>query len=374
MTVGGAEVLADRLARNMADRYETVFACLDDIGALGQQLQADGYQVECLGRRSGVDLRCAWRLARLLQKYHIDLVVAHQYTPFFYGMTARLFGRNRPIVFVEHGRSFPDYPRPKRMMFNRWMVRRHDRLIAVGNDVRRALVENEGLPPERVEVIYNGVDLNPFQPDAARRLKNRQELDVASKAFVITQVARLDALKDHLTAVRTMAELVKSVPHARLLIVGDGPERESIEAEIEKLGLREHIRVLGLRKDVPRILSASDAMLLTSVSEGIPLTLIEGMGAGLPIVTTDVGGIREVVCEDETALMAPAGDATLLAKHLERFARDPDLRKQFGDGGYRLAHEKFSEEVMHAQYARVYDEVLGMSSTSEDPQKELARV
>lgn len=374
MTVGGAEVLADRLARKLSGRFETVFACLDDIGELGEQLRSDGFQIECLGRSSGVDVRCAWRLAKFLQKQRVDLVVAHQYTPFFYSMTARMLGRNRPIVFVEHGRALPDYPRPKRMMFNRWMVRGYDRLIAVGADVRRALIENEGLPAERVEVIYNGVDLNPFQPNDSQRLVVRRELGLDSAAFVIAQVARLDVLKDHLTAVRTMKFVVDTNPEAMLVMIGEGPERTAIEAEIETLGLQKNVRLLGLRKDIPQLLSATDAMLLTSVSEGIPLTLIEGMAAELPIVTTDVGGIREVVSENETALLAPAGESRLLAKHLQQLSGNVVLRKQLGEAGSRLAHEKFSEEAMHAHYTRVYDEVLGHSAAHAGPEKAYVRL
>jgi len=285
-----------------------------------------------------------------------------------------MLGRNRPIVFVEHGRALPDYPRPKRMMFNRWVVRRGDRLIAVGKDVRRALIENEGLPAERVKVIYNGVDLNPFQRDNSARIADRRWLGLDADAYVIVQVARLDALKDHLTAVRTMAELLKTVPQAILLIVGEGPERGAIETEIQKLGVQQQVKLLGLRSDIPQLLNASDTMLLTSVSEGIPLTLIEGMAARLPIVTTDVGGIREVIGDDETALLAPAGDALLLAAHLERLSYDRGLRDRLGDGGVQLAHEKFSEEAMHAQYVKVYEEVLGRSVFKAAQQKEYATV
>ena len=363
MTVGGAEVLADRLARNLSARYEMVFACLDQIGELGQQLQSDGYRVECLNRNSGVDLRCAWRFARFLRRERIDLVLAHQYTPFFYSMTGRLFGKSRPIVFVEHGRALPDYPRPKRMTFNRWMVRKEDRLIAVGKDVRRALIENEGLPADRVEVIYNGVNLEPFVADDLERTRVRAELKIDPKAFVIAQVARLDYLKDHLTAVRTMAKVVETTPNAVLLLVGEGEERQAIEAEMAKSSLQNHVRLLGLRSDIPRLLNASDAMLLTSISEGIPLTLIEGMASRLPIVSTNVGRISEVVKEEQTALLAPAGDADLLAQHLIQLARDPELGRKMGQLGYQSAHECFSEEVMHAQYERLFEEVLGIQSS-----------
>ncbi len=358
MTVGGAEILADRLARQFSDCYEMTFVCLDEIGDLGENLQRDGFSVDCMHRGSGIDLRCMWRIAKNLRKQQVDLVLAHQYTPFFYAMTARCIGINRPIVFVEHGRFHPDYPRRNRMYFNRRMIRHRDRLIAVGNDVRRALIANEGLPAERVEVIYNGVDLEPYDRVRKTREAMRRELGVALEKFVIVQVARLDYLKDHRTAVRAVELLRSTRPNAMLLLVGEGPEREEIEMEIRTRNMSGHVRLLGARSDVPQLLGAADAMLLTSISEGFPLALIEGMAAGLPIVATDVGGVQEVLKADETGFMARAGNEREIASQLESLMDDSSLRARLGAAGKRRSRELFSEPVMHAQYDRVFSEVL----------------
>lgn len=360
MTVGGAEVLADRLARRLSDRFEMVFACLDTVGELGDALRADGFQVECLGRKSGVDPGCAWRLARWIRQSRAELILAHQYTPFFYSLASRGLGHGRPIVFVEHGRAVPDYPRRKRILFNRLLVGRKDRLVAVGRDVRRALIENEGLPEDRVEVIYNGVNLQPYERNQSQRQEIRRTLGFQESDFIIAQVARLDSLKDHLTAIRTMARLVQTQRHAKLVLVGDGPERSAIEAEIAALEVGEHVRMLGLRSDVPAVLSGADAMLLTSISEGIPLTLIEGMAARLPIVSTNVGGIAEIVQDPETAFLAPARDVDRLATHLARLVSDKKLAVAMGEAGAEIAHARFSEPVMHARYEQLFEEVLGI--------------
>ena len=157
--VGGAEVLAARLARRLRDRYRFVFVCLDELGTLGGQLRAEGFPVHVVGRRAGVDVRCMRRLTRLLREERVDIVHAHQYTPFFYTLAARLFYRHAPVVFTEHGRFHPDYPRPKRILANRLLLERRDRVVAVGETVRQALVHNEGIAAERIDVIYNGIDL-----------------------------------------------------------------------------------------------------------------------------------------------------------------------------------------------------------------------
>jgi glycosyltransferase involved in cell wall biosynthesis len=358
LRVGGAEVLAARLARRLQDRYRFVFACLDELGTLGEQMRQLGFPVVVLGRRPGLDGRCALHLANLLRRERVDLVHAHQYTPFFYALAARLIHRRPGILFHEHGRHFPDYPRRKRMLVNRLLLGRRDRVVGVGEAVRRALVANEGIPPQRVAVIYNGIDLAGFANGYHDRAAARKDMGVGPGDLVLIQVARLDYLKDHATAVRTLERVVRHRPDTRLVLVGEGPEQAKIEEEVRRRGLEAHVRFLGLRKDVARLLPAADLFLLTSISEGIPLTLIEAMAAGLPVVATEVGGVGEVVVDECTGLLAPSGDDAALAARVIRLADDPALRRRLGQAGRARARAVFSEEEMHARYDQLYREML----------------
>ena len=205
LTTGGAEVLAGRLGRRLSGSYRTIFCCLDDIGPLGDQLRDDGFPVYHLQRRSGLNLGSSNRLASLLRRERVDVIHAHQFGPFFYGATARLLARRPGLVMTEHGRAFPDPPRRTHFLFNRALLRRGDRIIAVGEDVRRALIDNEGFPAGRVEVVYNGVDTGSFAESARHRESVRREIGVGAEELVLMQVARLDAIKDHATAVRAVA-------------------------------------------------------------------------------------------------------------------------------------------------------------------------
>lgn len=355
--VGGAEVLAARLVRRLQDRFRFVFACLDEIGTLGEELHREGFPVDVLGRQSGRDWRCAARLRRLWNREHVDVVHAHQYTPFFYSMIARLFRSGPPIMFTEHGRHQPDYPRRKRKLANRLLLRRSDRLVAVGEAVRQALIDNEGLPSGRIRVIYNGIDVERFRPAPQRRDEVRRELELESNAFVILQVARLDYLKDHPTAIRMMARLRDQVPQAVLLLAGDGPEEGRIREQVADLGVKEQVRFLGLRSDVDRLLSVADVFLLTSVSEGIPLTVIEAMAAGLPVVGTDVGGMGEVVLPDETGWLCPAGDDEALARRLAMLAESSETRKRMGLAGRERTQHTFDEVRMAQAYQDTLQEM-----------------
>ncbi|HEX8200995.1 MAG TPA: glycosyltransferase [Isosphaeraceae bacterium] len=358
--VGGAEVLAVRLARRLGGSFRFVFACLDERGPLGDQLAGEGLAVHVLGRRPGVDGRCLRRLGGLLRREGVGLVHAHQYTPFFYAAAARLGAARPPIAFTEHGRTFPDYRRPKRVVANRLLLRWRDRVVGVGHDVRRALVEHEGIPPGRVEVIYNGIDMAPIAPadDPEARDRARRELGVGPEDFVAIQVARLDPVKDHPLALRALARVVARRPEARLVVVGEGPEAETIRGEVRRLGLDGAVRLLGLRGDVPALLAGANLGLLTSRSEGIPLTVIEAMAAGLPVLATRVGGLGEVVADGQTGLLVPPGDDGALADAWLRLADDPDLRRQMGAQGRRRAVADFSEGRMVEGYRRLYQEML----------------
>lgn len=358
LTVGGAEVLAARLARQLRDRYRFVFACLDDLGTLGEQLRAEGFVVEVVGRRPGVDLGCMQRLARLWQREKVDLVHTHQYTPFFYGMAARRWHRRPPVLFTEHGRWFPDHPSRKRIVFNRLMLRRTDRVVGVGESVRQALIQNEGIPAARVERIYNGVDVAAFNGRPVDRSAVRAEIGLRPDDLMIVQVARLDYLKDHSTAIRTVERVARRCTRARLVLVGEGPELEKINREIRHRGVQAHVRLLGLRHDVARLLKAADLFLLSSISEGIPVTVIEAMAAGLPVVSTDVGGVTEIVQNKKTGLLTPSGHDAGLAEAILRLAEDPPLRREMGDLGRRRTKEVFSQQRMHAAYQARYEEML----------------
>jgi glycosyltransferase involved in cell wall biosynthesis len=360
--LAGAEVLAADLSRRLRDRYTFAFLCLDEIGPLGRQLQAEGFEVIDLQRRPGIDWSVARRLRSHARRLRVDVLHAHQYTPFFYAAVSRgLLGtlRSSPrILFTEHGRHYPDYPRRKRMLINPILLRGGDRVTAVGHFVKQALVNHEGLPDARIAVIHNGIDADRFHYDAEEsprlHAEVRAELGLAPDAAVALQVARFHPVKDHATAIAAFAHVVRELPQAVLLLAGDGDERPRLEQRIAELNLQGHVRLLGVRQDVPRLMAAADVFLLSSLSEGISVTLLEAMGCQLPIATTAVGGNGEVVADGETGLLSPRGDAGALGANLTRLLRDADLRRRFGAAGRQRLERMFTQQQMHSSYADLY--------------------
>ena len=188
----------------------------------------------------------------------------------------------------------------------------------------------------------------------------RAEIGIKPDEIAIIQVARLDRVKDHATAVRAIGELAGKYHNVRLLIVGEGPEQPRIESVVAELGLQRQVRLLGVRRDIPRLLHAADIFLLSSVSEGIPLTLIEAMASELPCVSTRVGGTPEVVADGETGLLAEPSNPQSVAGCLDQLIRESSLRRSMGVAGRARAQRRFDEREMHAAYQRVYSQMLGM--------------
>jgi sugar transferase (PEP-CTERM/EpsH1 system associated) len=358
--VGGAEVLVNQMIRRMQKDFRCIVAVLDEIGEIGTRLQDDGFIVEHLHRQPGIDRSCATRLRQFADREGAELLHAHQCTPFFQAMLSRGLTGRRPVVFTEHGRHFPDTPSRKRAIVNRLLLKRCDRLFGCGAAVRQALIDNEGLPESRVEVIYNGVDLKALsKPTPGARESIRAEFGYSSADFVTVQVARLHELKDHQTALRAVDEARHKIPGLRLLLAGDGDQRSAIEQTIRERGLEQTVTLAGTRKDIADLLSASDVFLLSSISEGIPLTVIEAMAARRPVVSTAVGGLPELIEHGVSGMLAPSGDASSLAASMVQLYQNANLRNQMAEVAASRAQEKFSLQGMLNSYRDVYYDVLG---------------
>jgi glycosyltransferase involved in cell wall biosynthesis len=362
LTVGGAEIMAAQIARGLSGSFRLIFACLTEKGLIGDRLSEEGYPIEVLCKRPGLDHQAIRRLRRVVRENRVDLIHAHQYGPFLYAALSRLpFGFGQPpIVLTEHGRADPDPPRPGHFVANRLLLRRRDRVFGVGACVARALIDKEGFQAARVGVIYNGIDLAALEGCQRYRDDVRNELGLGADDVLVIQVARLSQEKNHLAALRALERVIPERPDVRLVIVGDGPEAGAIREEVRRRGLEPYVRLTGMRNDVPRLLGAADVGLLTSTTEGIPLTVAEAMAAGLPVVSTRVGGLPEMLENGSTGFLAPSRDDAALAAHLIRLAADPELRRRLGEAGRARAYADFSEHTMIDKYNCCYHEILEM--------------
>ena len=230
MQVAGAEMLVAEIVRRMRGLYRSTIFCLDGIGPLGEQLRAEGIEVVNLERRPGKDYRTAWRMARSIQKRGIELVHAHQYTPFFYAALAKvaLGGRFR-LILTEHGRHFPDIVSPRRRLANRWLLgpmadADHRRMRFQYAD---SLARHDGFSRKKMAVIDNGIVLDRYNP-VANRVEVRAGLGLEPAKRYIGNIARFHPVKDQAMLLKAFAHIAAVREDTDLLLVGDGPLRETL--------------------------------------------------------------------------------------------------------------------------------------------------
>jgi glycosyltransferase involved in cell wall biosynthesis len=358
MQVAGAEVLVAETIRRLRGEINPVILCLDSVGTLGERLRADGTEVVVIGRRPGLDHRAILHMASAIKERGIELVHAHQYTPFFYGaLGARLSGRAPKVIFTEHGRHFPDVVGAKRRFVNRWVLDRlADRVNGVCAFSVRALSDNDGFRHARIEVIPNGIDAARYGTALDRRAARiRLCLDPDRRAIV--HIARFHPVKDQTTLLRAFAALAASNAETDLVLVGDGPLRTELESLSCELGIAHRVHFLGIRDDVPEVLAAADVFVLSSLSEGASITLLEAMASSLPVVVTDVGGSPEIVRDTVDGLLTPRGDADAMARAIRRLLDDPSAASSMGRSGATRIRSVYRLDTTVQRYFQMYREL-----------------
>jgi len=354
MQVAGAEVLVAETIRRLAARIDPVVFCLDQVGPLGATLKQEGVDVVAFNRRPGVDLGVSWRLAHELRRRRLDVLHAHQYTPFFYGSLAAQLARPRPrVVFTEHGRHYPDVVSPKRRLMNRVLLDRFaDEINAVCDFSARSLRDKDGFVRRAIDVIPNGVDLPRYgriDKQAARR-----DLGLDPNRRYLTTVARFHPVKDHGTLLRGFAQVAGTRDDVDLLLVGDGALRPELEQLCRQLNLTDRVKFLGIRNDVAAILMASDLFALTSLSEAASITLLEAMASELPVVVTAVGGNPEIVRDGIDGLLVPRESPAEFSAAVLRLFGDSRSATAMGRAGAERVRASFRLETTINRYYELY--------------------
>ncbi len=360
LDVGGAEKLVVEFARHTNhELFKVSLCCLDYVGSLGEKLGEEGFKVVLLGRRpGGVDKRLIMALRKLIMENEIDIIHAHQYSSFFYAALAKNFSKRPSVIFTEHGRFYPDSRRLKRVLFDPFLSKFASEMISISEATKEAMVRYDNFPRERIKVIYNGVRF--ISGNAGRSMK-RQELNMTPDDFILVTAARLDPIKNHKMLIRVMKRLSSVKPDCKLIIAGDGPEYESLSGDIKRNGLNGAVRLLGQRDDIVELFPASDLFLLSSLSEGTSVTLLEAMNAGLPAVVTNVGGNPEILKDGVTGFLVNSDDDEAMAGKILELYQDRDMARRLGAAAKERARTLFSFENMMDQYEKLYRKYAGLS-------------
>lgn len=353
--VGGLEKVVLSLVSRLHRDFDFRVVVYDDSeGPLRESFAAYGTPVHHLARRPGVDLVYPFRLARVLRREKIDVVHAHNGTALFYGGLAAILAGGKRLVFTAHDRSVPQVPsRPVQWLLGRATTY----AVAVSDLGRQDLLSVDSFHPERVVVVHNGADEADFAGRVTRD-HARRALGLPEDAEIVGTVARLHPEKNVALLVRAFARVATERPAAFLVIAGDGPERAECERIAAERGVSDRCRFLGMRRDVAAVLTALDVFALSSEREGLPLAVLEAMGAELPVVSTEVGAVREVIADGESGWIVPPGSESALSEALVRVLRDPDRARAMGRRGGEIFRSAFTLERMASAYGRVYREAM----------------
>ena len=348
LTVGGAERLLVAMANSLARRgWDVHVICLTRAGELAAELELD-VRLHVLGKRPGVDPRLPPRLRRLVRRIRPRTINSHLWVANFW-TRASLVGTGVPIVVTEHNR---DSWKPLHYrLIDRALATLTRTLVAVSEDTARFYRDDVGIRPGLVRVINNGIDTRRYADGDGAALRARWAPD---GEFLIGSVGRLVPQKNHARLLEMMSRLRDGgTSRSRLVIVGDGPEREALERRVAELGLDGAVVLAGQRDDVPDVLAAFDVLVLSSDREGHPLTALEAQAAGTPVVLTDVGGSADAVAREgeERGGFLVEASAEALADAVRRLIEEPDLRARMSAFAQRHALAHFDQEHMIERYA-----------------------
>jgi sugar transferase (PEP-CTERM/EpsH1 system associated) len=348
LNVGGLEMVVLHLARNCnRDRFAIRVLCLQEKGKLAPAFEDIGIHVESLDCPELPKGRTLSRVARRLRQLKPRILHTHNMNPHFFGAVAACAVGVPVLIHTKHGRNYPD--RRVAVLKNWFLSFLTDRVVTVSADAANVVRQIERVPAQKTAVIRNGIDISQF------RSTDRRSKGSGKEAI---HIGRLNISKDQATLLRAARLVADADCGFRLTIVGDGPERESLFALKRELGLENHIRFLGERHDVNELLADADFFVLSSIEEGIPLTVLEAMAAGLPVIATRVGGNAEVVIPGKTGLLVEPRTPHELADAILAVLQDPERSRTMGLAGRNRVEQEFDVKNVTASYESLYLQCL----------------
>lgn len=350
MPVGGAETLLVNLMRRLdPSRVRSEVVCLKEPGPLGEEIR-DEFPLHSGLIGGKYDVAVVARLAKLFRKRNIDAVITvGAGDKMFWGRLAAKLAGVPVVASALHSTGWPDGVGK----MNRLLTPFTDAFIGVADSHGEFLRTFEKFPAGKVNVIRNGIDCNRFNRDPDAHESVRRELGLPDSAQLCGIVAALRPEKNHSMLVNAIASLRDRCPNLHALIIGEGPERATIEPLRDRLGLTDRVHLLGNRSDTPRLLSALDVFTLVSLNEASPVSILEALSCETPVIATNVGSISETVIPGETGMLVPSEDTDGFANALAEMLDNSAAARLMGTRGRELVVKTGSLDSMVTGYEQL---------------------
>lgn len=365
--IGGSEIqLYHLVTRINHERFSPFVVSMLEPGPVGKMFSDAGISVYSLGMRKGfkalfTHLRGAYRFYKIIHKEKADIIILFMYPAILLG---RFIGKLTGVYCIIS--SFRFSPRKNFMgQIENFALRSTswvDKLTCVNSEkVAAEWLANKVISLKKLRVVPNGVVLSKFISPSLRNRTGHLYSRRSNNSFIWVAIGRLTLQKDFFNLLDAFGRVAKSFSHCSLYIAGDGPLKQELKAKIQGMGLKDRIYLVGVCKDIPTLLYQADALVLSSVWESLPNVILEAMAAGLPIVATDIGGVRELVSDGEDGFLVPCHEPMSLAEammHLMTITKQK--RTEMGERGRAIAKKKYNINIIVKKWEALYKEVLSM--------------
>lgn len=357
---GGAETVFLNLVSNLNPRRFRSIALLPHGSWLPARLKERNIPTVIVESRAWYDPTLLRAMARVIRQERVDLIHSHLPDQNFYGCLAGRLTHRRTIV-TYHGAPQASRNYGIAQVLKLWFVRHSAAAVVVVSDYLKCWLKDARFPINRVERIYNGVNVDRFSGSGSRRL--HEEFGWPDTIKIVGMVANLRHAKGYEHFVRAAREVNDCIPQTRFVAIGEVDEQigRSLSTLIRQLGLEDRFFLLGFRSDVPEILNDLDVFVLSSSSEGLSIATIEAMAASRPVVVTRSGGPEEIVEDGSTGFLVPPADPASLATRISQLILDPELALRLGKNARAAVEHKFSLAGMIKEYESLYERCLAFS-------------
>lgn len=357
---GGAEHMLLGMTRHLGDSFHSTVGLLKSGWLENQVRQRNLAHVRIQGGAWG-DLGCIRQLARVVNTSGIKVMHSHEFYMNVLGAAvSRLTGV--PLIATIHGKNYYPDKRRRRLLY-RWVASSAAAVVTVSEDLRAFFCRTTGVTPSRVTVVYNGIDTALWGP-AVSDPNLRAQCSIPEEAVVVGAIGNLYPVKGHIDLVRALPLIKAECPTIHVVILGRGDERDLLEREAASLGVGDRLHLVGFQEDARRWLNIMDCFVMPSLSEGMPLSLLEAMSAQLPVVVTGVGGIPEVVTHGESGWLVPPHQPDVLAKTIIHVVSNPSLSRSIAARARTRIETRFSARAMACAYGELYRQSSNRSSCS----------
>ena len=341
--------------------FDVAIAVLFSGGTVSDDISRQDFDVSVLGMRNGFDWVRALRLISIIRRQKIDIVNVHGQNPL--GKLCSILSFPAVIIHTDHGTTVgASVKRRQRVVFsNRLLTPFINHFVAISKNMRKSLILRERVPQDKITLIYNGIDVDKISKKAGIKKKLKESLALPSAVPIIGTVGRLAPEKQYPLLFEALARLREQKAEFFTIIIGDGPDRDPLEALVQKMRLNDRVRFLGYRNDVHHLLEIMDVFLFSSGGEAFSITLLEAMAKTKPIVAFDVEGVNEAVVDNRTGFLVPFGDIKEFANKAQTLLDSPRLRQQMGRAAFERVNAKFdirkTIRKLEALYVELMDKV-----------------